>query len=94
MGSLTLAVIALIIAGWHEIKRFPASGKSIIAIQNEIDNLKNQNECLVSDIEQLKDEMSELSNQLNRIKDPEYYALLDAGDGHGLYKLEKSRGKI
>ncbi|KMV33922.1 hypothetical protein [Franconibacter pulveris] len=94
MGALTVAVIALIIAVWHEINRFPATGKSIIAMQNEIDNLKNQNESLTSDIEQLKDEMLELSNQLNRMKDPEYCALLDASDGHGLYELEKSRGEI
>lgn len=94
MGALTVAVIALIIAVWHEINRFPATGNSMLAMQNEIDNLKDQNESLVSDIEQLKDEMLELSNQLDRLKDPEFYALLDAGDGHGLYELEKSRSEI
>lgn len=94
MGTLTVAVVALIIAVWHEINRFPATGHSILAMQEEIENLKDQNESLSSDIEQLKDEILELSNQFDRIKDPEYYALLDAGDGHGLYELEKSRGEI
>ncbi|TKU47640.1 hypothetical protein FDX11_11305 [Citrobacter sp. wls714] len=56
--------------------------------------LKDENEELSEQINLLRDEMQEMSNTLERLKDPEFYALLDAGDGHGLYELEKSRGEI
>jgi hypothetical protein len=32
--------------------------------------------------------------QLHRIKDPEYYSALDAGDGQALYDLDKKRSLI
>lgn len=57
-------------------------------------DLKDENENLRAEIDALKDQLLDISNQIERIKDPEYYALLDAGDGHGLYELEKSRGEI
>ncbi|HCR3446973.1 hypothetical protein [Citrobacter werkmanii] len=94
MGTLTIAAIALFIGIWHEINRFPAAGKSILSLQQEVMDLKDENENLRAEIDALKDELLDISNQIERIKDPEYYALLDAGDGHGLYELEKSRGEI
>ncbi len=56
--------------------------------------LKDENKELSERLSFLGDEMQELSNTLERLKDPEYHALLDAGDGHGLYELEKSRSEI
>ncbi|EPH3362847.1 hypothetical protein PCE38_004845 [Citrobacter freundii] len=94
MGTLTIAAIALFIGIWHEINRFPATGKSILSLQQEVMELKDENENLRSEIDALKDELSDISNQIERIKDPEYYALLDAGDGDGLYALDKLRGNI
>lgn len=92
MGTLTIAAIALFIGIWHEINRFPETGKSILSLQQEVMDLKDENEILRSEIDALKDELSDISNQIERIKDPEYYALLDAGDG--LYALDKLRGNI
>lgn len=56
--------------------------------------LRDENEEFLEQISLLRDEMQEMTNTLERLKDPEYYALLDAGDGHGLYELEKSRRKL
>lgn len=86
--------MALAIAVWHEINRFPATNKSLLQLQAEMAELKDENEELSEQINLLRDEMQEMSNTLERLKDPEFYALLDAGDGHGLYELEKSRGEI
>ncbi|WP_338933523.1 hypothetical protein [Escherichia coli] len=94
MTSLTVAVLALIVAIWHEINRFPATGKSLLSLQQEVRELRDENERLASEVDSLKDELLEISNQIDRIKDPEYYALLDAGDGVGLYEIEKSRDQI
>lgn len=94
MGTLTIAAIALFIGIWHEINRFPATGKSILFLQQDVMDLKDENENLRSEIDSLKDELLDISNQIARIKDPEYYALLDAGDGDGLYALDKLRGNI
>lgn len=94
MGTLVIAVLALFIGIWHEINRFPATGKSIIFLQEELIALKDENESLRTEIDALKDELLDISNQIARIKDPEYYALLDAGDGDGLYSLDKLRGNI
>ncbi|MDM2814470.1 MULTISPECIES: hypothetical protein [Citrobacter] len=94
MTVLMIAVMALAIAVWHEINRFPATNKSLLQLQAEMAELKDENEELSEQINLLRDEMQEMSNTLERLKDPEFYALLDAGDGHGLYELEKSRGEI
>lgn len=94
MTVLMIAVMALAIAVWHEINRFPATNKSLLQLQAEMAEIKDENEELSEQINLLRDEMQEMSNTLERLKDPEFYALLDAGDGHGLYELEKSRGEI
>lgn len=94
MTSLIIAGLALIIAIWHEINRFPATSRSIIALQQEVEELKFENNRLSSELDTLKDEVLEISNLIDRIKDPEYYSLLDAGDGEGLYELDKSRGLV
>ncbi|UNM05000.1 hypothetical protein H4O05_09960 [Citrobacter freundii] len=94
MTVLMIAVMALTIAVWHEINRFPATNKSLLQLQAEMAYLKDENKELSEQINLLRDEMQEMSNTLERLKDPEFYALLDAGDGHGLYELEKSRGEI
>lgn len=94
MTVLMIAVLALAIAIWHEINRFPATNKSLLRLQAEMAELKDENKELSEQISLLREEMKDMSNTLERLKDPEFYALLDAGDGHGLYELEKSRGEI
>lgn len=94
MTVLMIAVLALAIAIWHEINRFPATNKSLLRLQAEMAELKDENKELSEQISLLREEMNDMSNTLERLKDPEFYALLDAGDGHGLYELEKSRGEI
>jgi len=94
MTALMIAVLALVVAAWHEINGFPATNKSLLQLQAEVAELKDENKELSERLSFLGDEMQELSNTLERLKDPEYHALLDAGDGHGLYELEKSRSEI
>lgn len=94
MTVLMIAVLALAVAVWHEINRFPATNKSLLQLQDAVAQLRDENKELSEQISFLRDEMQEMSNALERLKDPEYYALLDTGDGHGLYELEKSRGEI
>ncbi|HEE9786229.1 TPA: hypothetical protein R8F93_000221 [Enterobacter soli] len=94
MTVLMIAVIALAIAIWHEINRFPVTNKSLLQMQKEMAELKDENKELSEQISLLREEMQDMSNTLERLKDPEFYSLLDAGDGHGLYELEKSRGEI
>lgn len=91
MTVLMIAAMALAIAIWHEINRFPATNKSLLQLQEEMAELKDENKELSEQISQLREEMQDISNTLERLKDPQLYALLDAGDGHGLYELEKSR---
>ncbi|MEP8942127.1 hypothetical protein [Enterobacter ludwigii] len=93
MTVLVIAVMALAIAIWHEINRFPATNKSLLQLQAEMAELNDENRELSEQISQLREEMQDMSNTLERLKDPQFYALLDAGDGHGLYELEKSRGE-
>lgn len=39
-------------------------------------------------------QIQEIFNMLERLKDPECHAQLDAADGHGLYKIERARDSI
>ncbi|MFB4819554.1 hypothetical protein ACE3K0_12430 [Enterobacter hormaechei subsp. xiangfangensis] len=94
MTVLMIAILALAIAIWHEINRFPATNKSLLRLQAEVAELKDENKDLSDQISFLKEEIQDMSHTLEQLKDPEFYALLDAGDGHGLYELEKSRGDI
>ncbi|HBE6752502.1 TPA: hypothetical protein KML76_002967 [Escherichia coli] len=93
MTVLMIAVMALAIAIWHEINRFPATNKSLLQLQAEMAELKDENKELSEQISQLREEMQDMSNILERLKDPKFYALLDAGDVHSLYELEKSRSE-
>ncbi|EKA2132037.1 TPA: hypothetical protein OT983_001471 [Citrobacter freundii] len=94
MGSLTIAVIALAIGLWHDIKRFPDTNRIISELKEDVNSLKQDNEKLLNDVERLEMQLFELSTKIDRINDPEYHSLLDAGDGFGLYELAKSRGEI
>ncbi|HGY1204168.1 TPA: hypothetical protein ACNUZK_003635 [Citrobacter braakii] len=93
MTSIGVAILALVVAIWHEINRFPATNKSIISLQNAVTEVKEENERLSSDIGLLQSQLSDALDQIDRLRDPEYYALLDADDGAGLYELEKSRSE-
>ncbi len=44
--------------------------------------------------DRLDAEHLETLEQLYRIKDPEYYAALDAGDAQALYEIDKKRGLV
>ena len=94
MSTIWVAMIALFVALWHEFNRFPATGKSIIALQEKVESLEVENERLSSELGFLQTQMSRIEEHLDRLKDPEYHALLDEGDGFGLYWLEKQRENI
>jgi uncharacterized protein YoxC len=94
MGVLSVAVIALLISLWHEFNRFPATGATLRELAEKISSLEQENEELRQKVDSMSDDLDLLSNSVDRLKDPEYYSLLDAGDGHGLFELEKSRGEL
>ncbi|HEF0077853.1 hypothetical protein I5370_21645 [Citrobacter sp. FDAARGOS_156] len=94
MGSLSIAVIALAIGLWHDMKRFPDTNRTISELKEDVGLLKQDNDRLQNEVDRLEMQLLELSKKIDRINDPEYYSLLDAGDGWGLYELAKSRGEI
>ncbi|MFK3659062.1 hypothetical protein ACI2I2_00895 [Scandinavium sp. NPDC088450] len=91
MTTLVIALFALFMAFWQEINRFPAAGKHIMELKHEAQDLHHENEKLAQEILGVKRQLLELTHQLERIKDPEYYALKDAGDEAGLSRLERAR---
>jgi hypothetical protein len=64
VGTLTISVVALFIGIWHELSRFPATGKNIVSLQLDVMDLKDENENLRSEINALKDELLGISNQM------------------------------
>lgn len=91
MTTLVIALFALFMAFWQEINRFPATGKHIMELKHQAQDLQHDNEKLSQEISGLKRQLLELTHQLERIKDPEYFALKDAGDEAGLSRLELAR---
>lgn len=85
---------ALFIGVWHETNRFPATGNSILKLQERLDELESENRDLRKKVESLDDEVLSLSNEIDKIKDPAYYQVLEDGDGHALYEMDKARGNI
>ncbi|MCL2908794.1 hypothetical protein [Shewanella aquimarina] len=85
---------ALFIGVWHEINRFPATGKSIVKLQERLDELESENLDLREKVENLGDEVLSLSNEIGKIKDPTYHQALEDGDDHALYEMDKARGNI
>lgn len=85
---------ALFIGVWHEINRFPATGESILKLQERLDELESENRDLREKVENLDDEVLSLSNEIDKIKDPAYHQALEDGDGHALYEMDKARGNI
>ncbi|ELZ1138935.1 hypothetical protein SP292_004894 [Escherichia coli] len=94
MGVLSVAVIALLISLWHEFNRFPATGSTLVELIEKVSDLENENEELREKINLMEEDLLSLTDYIDRLKDPEYYSLLDAGDGYGLHELEKSRGEL
>lgn len=85
---------ALFIGVWHEINRFPATGDSILKLQERLDELESENHDLRKIVESLDDEVLSLSNEIGKIKDPAYHQAIEDGDGHALYEMDKARGNI
>jgi len=61
---------ALFIGVWHEINRFPATGDSILKLQERLYELESENKDLGKKVESLDSEVLALSNEIGRIKDP------------------------
>lgn len=91
MTTLVIALFALFMAFWQEINRFPATGKHILELKHQAQDLHHENEKLAQDINALKRQLVDMVHQMERIKDPEYYELKDAGDEAGLSRLEHAR---
>ncbi|MGQ7269021.1 hypothetical protein [Marinobacter nauticus] len=89
-----VSVGALALGVWHEINRFPATGNSLRKLQEALDDLQSENEELKQRLSTLEDDFQEVSEQLDRIRDPEYWRAIDEKDGEALYELDKQRGNI
>lgn len=89
-----VSVSALIIGVWHELNRFPATGNSLLKLQESIDDLQSENEDLKQRLSVLEDDYQQVAEQLDRIRDPEYWRAIDEKDGQTLYELDKQRGDI
>ena len=61
---------ALFIGVWHEINGFPATGNSILKLQERLNELESENKDLWEKVESLNSEVLSLSNEIDRIKDP------------------------
>jgi peptidoglycan hydrolase CwlO-like protein len=89
-----VSLVALFIGLWHEINRFPATGESILKLQERLDELESENRDLRGKVESLDDDVLSLSNEIDKIKDPAYHQALEDGDGLALYEMDKIRGNI
>lgn len=87
-----VAMSALLMVLWHEFENLPATGRTLVSMQERVNNL--QDECVRLEKENsfLALRLESIEDYVDRQKDPIFYQLLDDGDGHGLYELEKSRG--
>jgi hypothetical protein len=68
-----VSVAALALGVWHEINRFPATGNSLRKLQEALDDLQWENENLKQRLSTLEDDFQYVSEQLDRIRDPEYW---------------------
>ncbi len=91
---LWMSLAALFIGIWHEINRFPATNSSILKLEENFEELAAENEKLRERIVNLDNELFVLSNEMEKIKDPEYYQAIEDGDGLTLYEMDKARGNI
>ena len=66
------AFLALYVAFWHEINRFPATNKSITKIKERLDEIEVDNRDLQFTIERLNKELLLLSNEIDKLKKPDY----------------------
>lgn len=89
-----ISLAALALGGWHEINRFPATGNSLRKLQEALDDLQSENEELKQRMSALEDDYQEVSEQLARVRDPEFWRAIDEKDGEALYELDKQRGDI
>lgn len=89
-----VSVAALALGIWHEINRFPATGNSLRKLKDALNDLQSENEDLKQRLSTLEDDYQEVSEQLDRIRDPEYWRAIDEKDGEALYELDKQRRNI
>lgn len=64
MSTIWVAMIALFVALWHEFNRFPATGKSILALQSKMEELEFENDRLSREIEALKSQIEVIYEKL------------------------------
>jgi predicted nuclease with TOPRIM domain len=89
-----VSIAALALGIWHEVNRFPATGNSLHKLQEALEDLQSENEGLKQRLSTLEDDYQEVSEQLDRIRDPAYWRAVDEKDGEALYDLDKQRGNI
>ncbi len=90
-------LVTALIAGqalYDSFVRLPRAGQALRDVTEERDRYKEDLEELQVRFDRLDAECLEAQDQLNRIRDPEFYSALDAGDGQALYELDKKRGLI
>lgn len=89
-----ISVAALALGVWHEIKRFPATARSLQNLRDRLSDIESENEDLKRQVSALESDFQEVSEQLGRIRDPEYWRAIDEQDGEALHELDKQRGNI
>jgi hypothetical protein len=79
---------------YDSVFRLPRAWKALRDVTEERDRYKDDLAELQERFDRVDAECWEALEQLHRIKDPEYYSALDAGDGQALYDLDKKRSLI
>ena len=91
---LLITALLALQALYDSVVRLPKAWKALRDVTEERDRLKEDLVELQARFDRVDAECHEALDQLDRIKDPEYYSALDAGDGQALYDLDNRRGLI
>lgn len=83
-----ISIAAFVISIWHEVNRFPAANESFRKLQDRMDEIEYENEELKRRLSLLDDDYNDISEKIDRIKNPELWRAIDEKDGFTLYDLE------
>lgn len=79
---------------YDSLYRLPLMRQKIHDLTEERDQYRRDLAELEKRFDRNETELYEALEKLDRIKDPEFYSVLDAGDGQALYDLDRKRGLI
>lgn len=79
---------------YDSLYRLPLAWKKLRVVTEERDQYREELAELRVRFDRVDSELGAALEQLDRIKDPDYYFALDSGDGQALYDLDKRRGLL